>query len=157
MVFRSQSWLSPIQTALAMIVGGVVLFCWQMFCFEQSLQTQSWETTTGMITRSELRRTGRGGMGRKAELEYSYYVNGQLIENERIRFGGIDILPSHTLEKYPRGMEVDVYFDPENPSESVLEPNLPGSAYFLMFIACGLFAFGGAALFSTNPEVLSEM
>ncbi|MFX1470845.1 MAG: DUF3592 domain-containing protein, partial [Promethearchaeota archaeon] len=47
------------------------------------------------------------------------------------------------VEKYQEGNKINVFYDPRNPNESILERGLDYFSFFLMFIVgIGLFLFG---------------
>ncbi len=113
---------------------------------------QNWQTTRGKIIRSEI------GHQKKRDLDdqervlnvpavaYEYTVNGQKFNAERISLA--EIIPESeieaTVERYPVGAAVTVYYNPANPREAVLERALPVD--FGKGLA-GLFAlFGGGGL-----------
>ncbi len=114
---------------------------------------QTWQTTRGKITRSEVRskqvddttREGKKTVNYPA-VTYEFTVNGRRCTGERISLAEIipasDIEP--TLERYPVGAEVTVYYNPQKPSQALLERELPVD--FGKGLAGVFIFFGGGAL-----------
>ncbi len=124
-------------------------------------RARSWPTTTGKITESKVRTRKRqsddAGQEYQSEplVKYEYQVNGTPYRGTRISFaeriGGADVLP--TLAHYPVGKQVQVYYDPANPQQAVLERDLPTimvvvvGAIIIFFLGAAIllpFAFTGA-------------
>jgi Protein of unknown function (DUF3592) len=61
---------------------------------------------------------------------YSYIVNGQILEGSRVRFSGVQT--RKILAQYPKGNTVQVFFDPQRPSNAVLEKG--GSTRVMLFV-----------------------
>jgi hypothetical protein len=88
----------------------------------------------------------------KAKVEYEYSVFGVSHSADRIAFGysgssfGWWVAEQH-LEPYHPGAQVVVYYDPNNPAESVLEPGMSKAinsrfVVFIMFAAAFFTVFG---------------
>ena len=63
-----------------------------------------------------------------------------------MKFSG-DITPSEEfskryVEKYPEGSQVRVYYDPENPETSTLEPGPGQGDWLVLAIGLGTLVFG---------------
>lgn len=94
---------------------------------------QSWHTTTGRVTRSEVRAQKRRDMDDRERTRnvpsvgYEYTVNGKRFSGDRISLA--EVIPESdiesTLDRYPVGKEVTVYYNPADPRQSVLERDLP--------------------------------
>lgn len=129
---------------------------------------QSWRTTTGKVTRSEVRAQKRRDMDDRERTRsvpsvgYEYTVDGRRFSGDRISLA--EIIPESdiesTLDRYPVGKQVTVYYDPANPKKAVLERDLPVD--FGKGLA-GVFAFlgGGAVLVLLTvakvPELLAPL
>ena len=75
---------------------------------------------------------------------YSYNVNNVKYKSERISFEGVRFngngLAESYMRRFPIGGKVQVYYDPENPRISVLDPN--GRNYYIIeFIGVLSFLF----------------
>ena len=81
----------------------------------------------------------------RARVRYAYSVNGRSFESSRervftARFG------RSTTEVYAPGQNVTVYFNPQMPNFSVLQPGGAGLAFVLLSLvsgACVFFGVGG--------------
>jgi hypothetical protein len=81
---------------------------------------------------------------------YSYTVAGENFLSSKLRFG-LAPVSEETLQRYPRGASLNVYYKPGNPSVAVLEPgaHFPDSyvlvvvAAVLLMIGFGLLGAGG--------------
>ncbi|MBN2809626.1 MAG: DUF3592 domain-containing protein [Deltaproteobacteria bacterium] len=91
-----------------------------------------WPAVTGKILRSDIRqwscknRSGQQIPYYAVDLEYSYMVAHHLHQGHRLRFGyrgesRRDKIESQ-LQRCSAGTEVEVYYNPQDPAEAVLEP-----------------------------------
>ncbi len=93
---------------------GVVLNKWIVY-----------ETTEGEIVRSETRISPYGGaiIKEDAFIEYLYKVDGYPYFSHQVNFDLLSLRDiDHYLPKYPINKLVTVYYEKDNPSFSVLEP-----------------------------------
>jgi len=108
-----RSWKRPKN---AIILLFIILFLGQMAsCITGGIASQSWPSVAGTITKSE--EEVDDDMTYDA-IAYVFIVNDRQYTGERVSFG----FSSHALERYPVGRTVQVYYSPENPTVSVLEP-----------------------------------
>lgn len=93
-------------------------------------------------------------------VEYEYGVNGKTYTGSRIGIGedvaNTDV--SKTLEKYPVGASVLVFYDPKDPGKALLERDMPpGMGKGIVILLC--FFFGGPILlalaFSSLPAKIA--
>lgn len=154
-------------TALFCYAGILAPFQAHYF-FLQNSRAETWPITTGVITVSEMSNTKEhnfnkwfAALGSKRWtyytpfIEYEYTVNGIGCKSDVLGFVdqaspySADI--SRILEKYPLGKSVPVYYNPENPTEAVLDkqPDMP----YWLFSAMGgvFFVFGLFVFFETRP------
>ena len=81
-------------------------------------------------------------------VRYKYSVSNRAFTGERICFGldgmfaGYKFAQRYT-QRYPVGSPVAVYYDPEQPSQSVLEPGITKRAFIPMAFGLGFAIFGG--------------
>lgn len=86
---------------------------------------QSWSSTMGTVSNSylERRRSSKGGSVNYPVVQYSYQVGGQAYRGSKIapgmEVGGTGA--GKVVERYPAGAQVMVFYDPQNPSDAVLE------------------------------------
>lgn len=86
---------------------------------------QSWSSTLGTVTNSylERRRSSKGGSTSYPAVHYSYQVSGQAYQGRKIA-PGMEVGGSgagSVMSRYPVGAQVMVFYDPEKPSDAVLE------------------------------------
>jgi hypothetical protein len=135
------------------LVGGTSAY--------ESYSSQFWPVTTGEITTSrvDIHLDGYGNRTYISKIKYAYAVDqfenaGEYFTSERV---GIDPIPPSDnraiaearLVRYPKGEIVDVYYNPNRPQRSMLEPSFslskliyPGVGLLLLAIALSLRAFG---------------
>lgn len=89
------------------------------------------------------------------DVTYTYNVEGQKYTNHQIKLDfthGVRTFVPKTfammkVEKYQEGKKVNVFYDPHNPNESILERGLSYFTFFLMLmVGVGLFLFGFFAI-----------
>jgi hypothetical protein len=94
---------------------------------------RDWPSRPGVITHASLQRH-RGGHRSpgywSAEIGGTYRDDGQRFWISRVRYGDIRVWRQkrtclEAVERYPVGKEIDVFFDPELPTYTILEPGAP--------------------------------
>ena len=103
----------------------------------------SWSKASGRITRSELATEKR--QDREVEvpiMEYEYRVGFHTLVGKRVSFAEVIAGPlaRETIARYPVGTGVPVYYDPANPSEAVIERDLPTFVHSIWGIVAALAA-----------------
>jgi len=89
--------------------------------------TQTWVTTTGEVIQSQVEIVGGEAKSLRPKVRYQYKVGGQLYENDQVRAGDKFMLimtsqqAHQTVERYPTGASVNIFYNPDNPAESALE------------------------------------
>lgn len=98
--------------------------------------SSTYHQTSGVITESRIYHTGvRGGWS--FSITYEYVVDGEKYDSDRVHFGyqaSSDISYAQGfVNKYPVGETVSVYYDPDDLSQAVLEPEIKwfGLLYYL--------------------------
>ncbi|BAX79631.1 DUF3592 domain-containing protein [Labilibaculum antarcticum] len=137
--------------AIAFIVGG-----W--FFYKNISQTiiaeaeasKSWPTVEGIVTSADINTHISDGTKMYAsDINYTYTVEGKIYFGNRIStVDGSSSSASDAkkdMQKYSEGSMVMVYYDPELPDASLLEP---GSSFFTYMITYGplLFCFIGVLM-----------
>jgi len=115
-------------------------------------QASNWPSTMGMVLMStlEARHDSEGGYTYYPVVQYEYRVMGQPYQGNRIMpgpsVGGSGA--NKVVARYPAGTQVTVYYDPNNPSDAVLERGMPVYIKWLWVIMivvdvfmCGLGTF----------------
>ncbi|MBT3287897.1 MAG: DUF3592 domain-containing protein [Victivallales bacterium] len=147
-----------------LLIGVVTLF----FGFRgvrAARASTAWPMSEGAITSSEVkkstnRRTSGGRTYRtsttyRADVKYSYSIDGKSHVGDRVAFGDYgSSTPSRArgiVAKYPLGTKVDVFYDPSSPNESVLEPGMKIQALFLPAFGVA-FALAGVGVLIFLPR-----
>lgn len=118
---------------IAFIIGAVVVNRQR----KASSAARNWATTTGQVMAVGVQpyrsRSGSGysTMYRSA-VTYVYTVNGTQYTSDRLAIGGglgygSPAIAEREVAKYPAGSMVQVYYNPNNPAEAVLETRAQGS------------------------------
>jgi hypothetical protein len=113
---------------IILIVLGIYLYRRSKMRDAAKQSAQSWSNTLGTVTMStvQVRRSARS----RSEIPvvvYQYQVNGQAYTGQTIKAGeqyfSVRLYgdAQKTIERYPVGAQVMVYYNPANPSESALE------------------------------------
>lgn len=116
-------------------------------------QASNWPSTTGTVTFSTVewrRSSDNNGSSAYPVIQYTYQVMGQLLQGRKIapgpEVGGSGA--NKVVARYPAGTQVTVYYDPNNPSDAVLERGMPAYIKWLWItlvlvdvFMCGLGAF----------------
>lgn len=149
---------------LAAIVGAFV-FSAAAFAIEvmtirdfvRAVQIQYWPTTEGIVTHSEL--IEEPGIKRRfeARVEYDFEVAGRAFNASGIRTRGTGtehrFVAQSTVDAYPIGKQVTVYFDEANPGRSYLEAGPDWLSYFLIIsplVFCIVCVAAGRELWITR-------
>ncbi len=124
--------------------------------------SKSWASSMGTIRYSAVET--RKHLGSRtmyfADVTYSFAVDSLAFEGKRVNFGSAGInavsVPSYAedvVKAYPPGLDVRVYYDPENPKESVLEPGI--TFYSLLWPFFGLaFLVAGLMMAIFLPKLM---
>lgn len=125
--FSTATVLFLIGTGLILYGGNTLATAWR---------SSSWPTTEGKITYSALRSEGAPG------LWYEYRVQGTRYVAEFYRVGGnatpFASVAKAASERYPEGRAVKVYYNPNDPSEAVLEPGVWYGNFIFPVVGIGL-------------------
>lgn len=138
------------------VAGYFVTFYVGAPILDNAKASESWPKVTGTITKSRVATSRHDGKTmHKAEVTYRYQFEDQDYTGDVVWFGGGYSSSSRsgaaeTVRNYPVGEKVDVYVDPADPGNAVLEPGAFFSSYALfagglLFLAVGVLV-GGASL-----------
>jgi hypothetical protein len=100
-----------------------------------------WPSTMGTVNTSYLERrsSSEGGSTNYPVVQYSYLIGGQGFQSTKLapgpEVGGTGA--GKVVERYPAGAQVMVFYNPQNPSEAVLERKAP--AQWLMWLLLVIF------------------
>lgn len=133
------------------LVGVVILFLGGRVIV-RAHASQRWPTVEGTVVASSVQsKSGnKGGTTYHAEVLYEYRVDGELYSSSTVAFGAYgssNPAPARkTVNRYPRKSKVVVYYAPEDPTLSTLEPGVSAKSFFLAGIGL-LFSSVGVVMF----------
>lgn len=142
------------------IAGAVMIFKYFQEQKEAD-ESQGWSSTIGKITKSSIQREASYESSNTLyfpEVEYLYEFLGTEYTGNRITFGGSTgnsnrKKSEETLAKYPVGKSIPIYYDPNNPQDSVLIRKMgTGGMVFLvvgiLFVFISICTTGIGAIFA---------
>ncbi len=137
---------------IALLLFAVVFGGFGIYKYNIGKESESWPKVSGEVTSSTLSRTTSDGKTKYApSVKYNFKVDGaDYTGNE------ISLVTSYSkktkadavLDKYPSGKKVDVYYDPVDPSRSILEPGMTASVYYILAAALACILLFVAVLVS---------
>ena len=136
------------------LTGGSLVFIDGLPNIYKAHQSSSWSSTNGYVTESKIYKK-RSSSSKKNKfkytisLAYTYEANGKQFNAHQIFFGETKSTSSKArshavIEKYPTDSDITVYYDPQEPSQAVLEPGIQSVTYLplglgLIFLLVGCF------------------
>jgi hypothetical protein len=110
-------------------IGGVI---WYLYSRKQKANTiqqasQTWLETLGTVIKSRVEVSGGEVTSVSPRVIYEYEVSGVMYQGDQIRAGdkfwsvGTSQEAYRTIDQYPEGQVVIVYYNPDNPAEATLE------------------------------------
>jgi hypothetical protein len=133
---------------ILVIIVGACTFYFGMNQLETAKASENWPMTKGEISSSEIDKTRKDNRDRySADITYRYTVDGTNYTGRRLSFGEM-ISDNYEdaaaiVEKFPKGKDVEVYYDPQNPRDCVLEPGMKGKGIYVIQGAGVLFFLAG--------------
>jgi hypothetical protein len=124
--------------SLFLSIANIKLLC-------LAVTSKHWPLIQGVVVKSEYVETlDSEGKGHSAEIIYSYKIADEIFTSKKIAF-----FPSYwaitksmvykVLNRYPIGKKVNVYYSPENPAKSVLEPGVNAAGILITIFFLGVF------------------
>jgi hypothetical protein len=150
----------------ALVIAGVILVA-TLVKVRAVRRAKSWPSARGKVTVSRVESHERGGVHKNDPervanyplVVYQFDIGGRHYSGKRVSMG--ESMPNadveSTLARYPAGASVEVFYDPENPSQCVLERDFPPG--FGKVIGC-LVAFvlvGAAVLVLAGTDLASKL
>ncbi|MEO7995026.1 MAG: DUF3592 domain-containing protein [bacterium] len=139
------------QLIVGFILVAVIVFgAWVLVRERQRADASThWPSVPGAIVTSELRAPAEGSSDDNyyVKVEYEYVVAGAHYTSEKLQFGGSNAFHDHDSaaafqDRYPDGDPVTAFYDPAQPSLSVLIPGTGAMGITFLAIAAGLGLFG---------------
>lgn len=98
--------------------------------------------------------TSRGKPTYEVDVFYNYSVNNIEYSSNKVSFGGEAYnnprFAQRIVNRYPQGKDITVYYNRDNPEESVLEPGTTSACYFIIVFGFIFAAVGYYMLFYLN-------
>jgi hypothetical protein len=110
------------------------------FMRKKMAEVSQWPSTMGTVMMSTIdRRSSSDGYTDYPVVQYSYQIGGQAYQSTKLapgpEMGGTGM--EKVVERYPAGAQVMVFYNPQNPSDAVLEKKAP--AQWLMWLLLVIF------------------
>jgi hypothetical protein len=142
-----------------LIVGAIFLLI-GLRSMQRAQESTNWPSVAAVIVSSSVdSRSGNKGTTYQAKVLYDYTVDGTQYSSNRIGYGDYGSSnPGHAREvvnQYPKGSKVEVFYMPDHPEESVLEPGIHLRTYFIPAFGA-VFLFAGAGMFIFLPRILRK-
>jgi hypothetical protein len=142
----------PRAVALAVCLVGAATIAAGLYLSRAGRETRGFTRTRGRIVVSRVDEVPgpaeEGGTRYRAVVRYAYEARGRGYESERVSVGSHAGTTSSDpgeargwVRRYPAGAEVDVWFDPSDPSRAVLVRGV-STAQVALAIAVGLALVG---------------
>ncbi|MBN1854603.1 MAG: DUF3592 domain-containing protein [Pirellulales bacterium] len=154
-------WFVAVIGIVSTLVGGG-LCAWAVIELNQALASRDWPQVPGriLVSKVESSEDSEGGKSYSAAISYGYAVDRYRYTGNRISFS--DFASSsyrsafNIVNRYQKGKEVPVFYNPNHPQRSVLEPGRPQGPLLLLGFSSLLLMVGffililGAERFMAN-------
>lgn len=143
---------TQIAAGISVLLFGLMLFS-LVRLWGRMQAARSWDKVEGIITVSRVDQPATHASDDRNDakpiIRYRYQAGGQELESDKIFVGGAAImtrvLAAKLAGRYPVGAHVDVYVDPKQPTEALLEPAAAQNVAALVAFAI-VFGFIAATL-----------
>ncbi len=143
---------------------GLIILAIVVSALREAPAMKRWPVANGRVLSSkveEYRDSAGGGdySGNRVRMTlyrpvvlYEYKIAGKRFQGNRITQSpglnrGVPDFAEKIVQRYARGSELEVRYNPKRPEESVLEPRLPASWILALLIAIGLLALAANLYF----------
>jgi hypothetical protein len=112
---------------LIFVALGSGAFVLWYFLRKKAQATMTWPAAPGMIndSRLEVREDSDGSVSTSASITYAYSIGPASYYGNRVCIGGARN-PNNLVNRYQPGIQVQVFYDPQNPTSCVLERGTSG-------------------------------
>ncbi len=144
------------------LIAGIFLARHGSKVLDNAKQSIAWPTTQGVIVNSEVVRernrnssSSGSSVTYTADVMFEFQLDGQTYSSNNVSFGQYSSSSASDARKivraYPANSRVTVYYNPDNPDESVLEPGVSAGSYMILgmgilFSAIGVLGFFGCLI-----------
>jgi hypothetical protein len=136
--------------SVSLVIGLFCVLIWFTLRTEAAA-TSKWPSVPGVMTELKITesRNSAGTTYKTAMVKYAYSVAGKSYEGNRIK---VEIGTSLSdAERYPKGKQVTVFYNPENAEESVLEQGGAGS-WLIGLLGLGSLWYAGYFLVARRKQ-----
>ena len=147
---------------LPFVLGGALMTKIGVEELQTADSSKNWPLATGLIKHSEVvyQKNDDSESGTyKAVVLYEYTVSGNKFSNDLVAYGengSCDISHQNSIvNRYREGEEVNVYYSPQDPQESVLEPGIIGQTWILPGAGFFFVCFGALMLYYV-PRIIKK-
>lgn len=130
---------TAIVTFIFLIIGGALVL-WGLNILGDARASASWPIAEGKVVSSQVEHStdSEGGDSYQPKVNYTYSVAGVPYSGRQIKFGENSYSSRRQAEeianRYPVGDSVAVYYEPENPEKTALEPGVTAGSYIVFGI-----------------------
>jgi hypothetical protein len=130
------------------VIAGIVVMILGINSLLKAKASKDWPSTNAIIQSSEIEshHDNDSGITYSAEVTYEYLVEGAKITGNKIKFGEVSSSDSSEasryVNKYSAGKKIKAYYNTEDPYDSVLEPGVHGSTWFMPIFGLVFALFG---------------
>ena len=141
--------------AALILMIGIGLAVKGGFEAKRAVDSRGWPSTTGTVIHTDVHEVQHHneeyrGSSFYPKVLYRYTVYGESYTADRLTFGGDPgsnrVSAKKIVDKYPVGMTLTVYYDPNDPSVAVLNIGTSPMAYGMVGAGLVLIAVGGFSL-----------
>lgn len=131
-------WAGSFRLAGWVFLGLALLLTWGVYRqFSTAQNSKNWPFVTGQVTEFEIRNRPADN-SLIARIRYTYTVEGSSYTGTRFTLDngetGIRQV-ARRLDAYPQGHTITVYYNPDNPSQAVLEPGVSVNSLMITSMA----------------------
>jgi len=140
---------------LILIGVGVLITIVIVISIIKGRRSQQWPSCSAVVTRSEVEiRKDYDEDGEHTyyypRIFYTYEVDGETYNGARYKMldASMSQRKSYALtSNYPAGASIDIYYDPEDPAQSVIEAGAQFYLYIFLILSLGLTIYGAYQYF----------
>lgn len=139
-----------IYVSILIIIIGFSILLYQLYLLNKVIKSRDWETTEGEIKSSDLETlsfSNDTNKSYKAGISYVYKVMGKQYVGTRVFFGdkiqsSFKGIALKIITEYPVGSKVNVYYNPRNIEEAVLEKRVHSNIVVLLIVGLAAILIG---------------
>ena len=141
----------PTLFSLIFVIIGWLLARYALKMTAKAQQSRLWPSTEGEIAHAatlyETSRSLSGGVSAtyKADIVYRYQVNGKDYSSSTITLLDVSSAAGQAqsiVDRYPDKSKVQVFYNPDDPSDAVLEPGTT-TGLVCLYVVSAMFSIGG--------------